>query len=103
MVCFVDIKMSYASNSNINFTENWMPETGRKHETWDLLRTLHRKFSLPWLVAGDFNEILLSHEKLGGALRSESAMRDFREVVDDCGFMDLGYIGEKIYLARQTW
>ena len=72
-----------------------MPETGRKHETWDLLQTLHRKFSLPWLVVGDFNEILLLHEKLGGALRSETTMRDFREVVDDCGLMDFGYVGKK--------
>lgn len=72
-----------------------MPEASWKSETWDLLRNLHRKYSLPWLCAGDFNEILLSHEKLGGALRSETTMREFREVVDDCGFMDLGYVGKK--------
>ena len=47
------------------------------------------------MCAGDFNEILLSREKLGGALRSETAMREFREVMDDCGFMDLGYVGKK--------
>ena len=46
-------------------------------------------------MAGDFNEILLSHEKFGGALRSEAAMRDFREVVDDYGLRDLGYVGKK--------
>ncbi|XP_075650105.1 uncharacterized protein LOC142620655 [Castanea sativa] len=72
-----------------------MPEASRKCETWVLLCNLHRKYTLPWLCAGDFNEVLLSHEKLGGAPRSETAMRDFREVVDDCGFMDLGYVGNK--------
>ena len=49
-------------------------------------------------MAGDFNEILLSNVKLGGASRSEIAMREFREVVDDYGFMDLGYVGKKF-----TW
>ena len=72
-----------------------MPKASRKSETWDLLCNLHQKYSLPWLCADDFNEILLLHEKLGGALRSETAMREFREVVDDCEFMDLGYAGKK--------
>ena len=71
------------------------PEASRKSETWNLLRNLHRKYTLPWLCASDFNEILLSHEKLGGGLRSAAAMSEFREVVDDYGFMDLGYVGKK--------
>ncbi|XP_075666319.1 uncharacterized protein LOC142636117 [Castanea sativa] len=58
--------------------------------------------NLPWMCAGDFNEILLLHEKLGGAPRSETAMREFREVVDDCGFMDLGYMGRK-FTWRGKW
>ena len=49
-------------------------------------------------MAGDFNEILFLHEKLEGAPRNETAMREFREVVDECGFMDLGYVGKKF-----TW
>ena len=72
-----------------------LPEASPKSETWNLICNLHRKYTLPWLCVGDFNEILLSHEKLGGALRNESAIRGFREVVDDCGFMDLGYVGKK--------
>lgn len=49
-------------------------------------------------MAGDFNEILFSHEKLGGAPRNETTIREFREVVDECGFTDLGYVGKKF-----TW
>ena len=45
---------------------------------------------------------LLSHEKLGGALRSETTMREFREVVDDRGFMDLGYVGKEASMEI-TW
>ena len=92
----IDVIVNKGKDDSWRFTGIYgMPETGRKHKTWDLLRILHRKFNLPWLVAGDFNGILLLHEKLGGALRSETAMRDFREVMDDCGLMDLGYVGKK--------
>ncbi|CAM8914255.1 unnamed protein product [Rhodiola kirilowii] len=36
------------------------PEMGRREETWDLLRSLKQDENQPWLVLGDFNEILLS-------------------------------------------
>ena len=93
---YIDVIINKGKDDSWRFTGMYgVPETGRKHETWDLLRNLDWKFSLPWLVAVDFNEILLSHEKFGGVLRSEAAMRDFREVVDDYGLRDLGYVGKK--------
>ncbi|XP_065620823.1 uncharacterized protein LOC136063823 [Quercus suber] len=73
-------------------------DPSKKHETWSLIRGLHRKFSLPWLCAGDFNEILWSHEKLGLGPRKEGVMRDFRDTLDECGLMDLGFVGDKF-----TW
>ena len=53
---------------------------------------------MPWLCAGDFNEITRAHEKLGGRLRSSKQMEDFRDVLDECGFQDLGFNGNKF-----TW
>ena len=70
----------------------------RKAEMWEMIRGLSRKFSLPWLCAGDFNEILKSHEKLGGVPRKESELRAFRNMVDECELLDLGYTGLKF-----TW
>lgn len=35
---------------------------------------------------------------LGGAPRKESEMRAFQDMVDECEFMDLGFIGHKF-----TW
>ena len=75
-----------------------IPETSRKSETWDLLRGLNQKFSLPWICASDFNEILRGHEKLGGPPRREAEMQAFRDIVDECELVDLGYCGHKF-----TW
>ena len=50
------------------------PETRNHLESWIKLRWLHQKFSLPWICAGDFNEILKSHEKLGGKPRPNGQM-----------------------------
>lgn len=48
---------------------------------------------LPWLCAGDFNEVLHATEQFGGRGRTERQMEDFREAVEECGFVDLGFIG----------
>nr|POF17280.1 hypothetical protein CFP56_18392 [Quercus suber] len=73
-------------------------ESSRKNETWEMIRGLSRKFSLLWLCAGDFNEILKSHKKMGGAPRRESEMRAFRNMVDECELVNLWYTGLKF-----TW
>ena len=73
-------------------------DKAKKHETWSLIRDLHRRSPLPWVCAGDFNEILWSHEKLGLGARPEGVMKEFRDALDECGLMDLGYVGDKF-----TW
>ena len=47
------------------------PETHKHHHSWAILKNMNRSFSLPWLCAGDFNEILRSHEKKGSRVRPE--------------------------------
>ena len=42
------------------------PKTSNSHISWNLLQSLNAQFNFPWLCAGDFNEILKSHEKMGG-------------------------------------
>lgn len=53
------------------------PETHRQKESWNFLDALNRQFNLPWLCFGDFNEILSSKEKKGGALRSQNHIESF--------------------------
>ena len=67
-------------------------------EAWNKLRGLNNRSSIPWICAGDFNEISRQDEKLGGALRGHNQMQNFRDVIDECGFIDLGFEGPKF-----TW
>ena len=95
----IDVVINLGKENSWRFTSFYdNPETHKHHESWAILKILNRSFSLPWLCAGDFNEILRSHEKKCGRARPEVQMRDFHETLDECGFVDLGFIGQKF-----TW
>ena len=74
------------------------PDIGMHSSSWDLLKTLHSQAVLPWVVFGDFNEILHVDEKLGWKERDSNQMEAFRELLNVCGLFDLGFIGQ-----RYTW
>lgn len=42
------------------------PECSKKDLTWQLIKHLNSINNSPWLLGGDFNEILKMEEKLGG-------------------------------------
>ncbi|XP_042972796.1 uncharacterized protein LOC122304603 [Carya illinoinensis] len=70
-------------------------EIEKREETWSLLRALREEGNIPWLVCGDFNEVLSQQEKMGGRPRPEMLMQAFRSVLDDCNLIDLGFKGQK--------
>ncbi|XP_040988956.1 uncharacterized protein LOC121236574 [Juglans microcarpa x Juglans regia] len=74
------------------------PITERRRETWELIRHLKEPQDIPWLVCGDFNEVLCIDEKLGGRQRQERLMNAFRKVLNDCHLFDLGFQG-----LKYTW
>lgn len=69
------------------------PKVADRHLTWNLLKLLLTKSSLPWLLGGDFNEILSSREKEGGITRSQQQMSGFCDAVDSCSPNDLAPVG----------
>ena len=96
---FIDAIVNDGQEDSWRFTGIYgFSETRRKVETWQLLRELNNKYNIPWVCAGDFNEILRGHEKLGGSPRREVEMEAFKVVVDELGFVDLGFTGKKF-----TW
>ena len=69
--------------------------THSRHESWSLLCDLNNRLSLPWMCSSDFNELISNSEKLGGANRNQSQMQLFHDVIDECGFIDLGFRGSQ--------
>lgn len=74
------------------------PQTEHKERTWQTLRDLVTFPVKPWLLAGDFNGVLFTHEKQGGRQRAQRYMDNFRQALEECGVEDLGFEGD-----RFTW
>ncbi|KAA3480199.1 reverse transcriptase [Gossypium australe] len=69
------------------------PYANDREEAWNLLKRLHNQGEYPWMVCGDFNEIIYNFEKKGGLPRDEKKMEEFRQVLEECQLADLGYSG----------
>ncbi|KAA3464780.1 reverse transcriptase [Gossypium australe] len=59
-------------------------------ESWELLKVQQCGNNKPWLVAGDFNEILFSFKK-NRRIRKERQMEASRKALKDCDLTDLSF------------
>lgn len=69
-----------------------------RKELWHSVESLTPDSVEPWLLLGDFNEILLEEEKLGGASFNPNSASLFLDLMNKCQLMDLGSTGPKF-----TW
>lgn len=69
------------------------PKEEDKYKIWNLIRHLYADSEISILFGGDFNEILCSDEKEGGADRTRRAMVSFCEMMDELALCDLGSSG----------
>ncbi|KAA3465450.1 reverse transcriptase [Gossypium australe] len=67
------------------------PYSRDQNQVWDLLKSLSWNCTGPWLVVGDFNEIM-------GLPRDQRRMEIFRETLAECQLADIGFSG-----ASFTW
>lgn len=68
-------------------------ETAKRGESWDILHHLYSVGNFPWLIMGDFNEILHRDEYWGNGSWPLSHIAEFQRVVDDCSLLDLAFEG----------
>jgi hypothetical protein len=98
---YIDVKVLDGNNSVWRLTGFYgEPKWQDRYKSWDKMRELNGQYDLPWVVLGDFNEILFSHEKDGGNPRSQNMMQAFRDSLDDCGLVDLGFTGDSFTWKR---
>jgi hypothetical protein len=69
------------------------PRVENRHRVWSQLQAMRGTSNLPWLVVGDFNEALWQFEHLTHTPRSETQMMAFRDTLQMCGLVDLGFMG----------
>ena len=74
------------------------PRIAERHILWNNLIQTAKLHDLPWVVAGDFNEPLSGEDKLWGRAMSVSRSLLFKECLDKCNMIDIGFLG-----PRFTW
>ena len=69
------------------------PRVENRHLMWSKLQALSNTSECPWLVIGDFNEALWDFEHMSATPRPEPQMIAFRDTLEICGLVDLGFSG----------
>ena len=73
------------------------PTPSLRELLWEHLGDLRQCVMFPWMLIGDFNEVLLPSELKGGEF-SFAHVNRFARMMENCELMDIGTIGNKF-----TW
>ena len=74
------------------------PNFAKRKIFWNCLENLTTTICLPWVLLGDFNDMTSEDEKMGGLPLNKTRIAVFKNYIDKCGLMDLGFLG-----PRFTW
>ncbi|XP_075651072.1 uncharacterized protein LOC142621645 [Castanea sativa] len=88
-------------NSNLDwlFTAVYAsPRNAKRCILWNNLNKVAELHNMPWVLAGDFNEPLQAEDKFGGRAVSVNRSLLFKECLDKCNMIDIGFSG-----PRLTW
>ena len=69
------------------------PRYAERQCLWDNLSSIANLHSLPWAIAGDFNEILMSDDKFGGRIVNINRALRFQDCLDNCKMLDIEFTG----------
>ena len=65
---------------------------------WENLKLIAILHDRPWAFMGDFNEVIIEGEKVGGNPIFQRRVRAILDCMNECQMMDLGFSGPKF-----TW
>lgn len=67
-------------------------------ELWCYLKNINEHLKIPWLILGNFNQILVDKDKLGGSGIWRRSGGSLWNLLEDCDFPDVNYSG-----PTHTW
>ncbi|XP_030929600.1 uncharacterized protein LOC115955566 [Quercus lobata] len=71
------------------------PRLSKRRILWNNLKNVAQLHNLPWLMLGDFNEVLCGEDKFRGNQVNLNRALEFKECLDECNMLDLGFTGPK--------
>ena len=74
------------------------PKIVERQLLWDNLSTISSLHALPWVIVGDFNEVLVGEDKFGGRTVNINRALRFQECLNTYKMIDIGFFG-----AHYTW
>lgn len=69
---------------------------------WKRMLRLNGDRDGPWLLLGDFNEIISNEEKKGGRIRADSSFLQFRNMLASCGMIYFPFVENSLSWAGRT-
>lgn len=75
---FIDTKIKAKGRSFYSTFLYGEPDRSKRVQVWTQLQDIALSRSGPWMLTGDFNDIIGSNEKVGGPARPESSFTDLR-------------------------
>ncbi|XP_042019057.1 uncharacterized protein LOC121766893 [Salvia splendens] len=74
-----------------------------RYPLWYKLRDLADNLeSRPWIIGGDFNNILNPRDRSGSESNRQAEMLDFAEAIEDCRLVDVGFDGAPFTWAKNN-
>ncbi|CAA7031134.1 unnamed protein product [Microthlaspi erraticum] len=90
---YIDTKIKAEGKSFYTTFVYGEPDQSQRRGVWNEIREHVGDRAEPWLLTGDFNEIINSTEKKGGPPRPEGSFEDFRTFMSEGDLYDLRYSG----------
>ena len=87
------VKVSFPSLSFLLTTVYASPNFNKRKFFWNYLQNLANVVSLPWVLLGDFNDMISDDEKMEGLPVNRNRISAFRNCMDKCGLIDIGFEG----------
>ncbi|KAI9120632.1 hypothetical protein K1719_007665 [Acacia pycnantha] len=93
---FIHARCEYPSKIPLLLTSVYaVPHSNFRSTLWAKLRFMATAIVEPWAIVGDFIDILLSSERIGGSSCCYRRMKWFSDQVSMCGLSDLGFRGPR--------